>query len=130
VYPPGDSFYLSNARETLASDLCQLAAHFHAALVPPDATAFGTRQKQCMLQIVPAWDASSKAEGEHHMKWASDLSSSLAPLAQPGGYANCLGPDDQEQISAAYGDNALRLRAIQQKFDPDNTFSSATPFPG
>jgi hypothetical protein len=47
-----------------------------------------------------------------------------------GGYANCLGPDDQEQISAAYGDNALRLRAIQQKFDPDNTFSSATPFPG
>ena len=78
MYPPGDSFYLSNARETLASDLCQLAAHFHAALVPPDATAFGTRQKQCMLQIVPAWEASSKAEGERHMKWASDLSSSLA----------------------------------------------------
>ena len=87
------------------------------------------RQKHFMLEIVPAWEAKSKVEEAAHMKWASDLSSALAPLSLPGGYANFLDPEDHDQVSAAYGMNARRLRAIKQKFDPDNIFSSATPIP-
>ena len=105
--------------------------HFHGApaLVPPHATAFAMRQKHFMLEIVPAWEAKSKVEEAAHMKWASDLSSALAPRSLPGGYANFLDPEDHDQVSAAYGMNARRLRAIKQKFDPDNIFSSATPIP-
>jgi FAD/FMN-containing dehydrogenase len=105
--------------------------HLHGApaRVLPDATAFGMRQKHYMLEIVPAWEPNSPDEASTHWKWASDLSSVLAPFALPGGYANFLGPEDREQIPAAYGGNARRLREVKLKFDPDNVFSSATPLP-
>jgi len=59
----------------------------------------------------------------------SDLSSTLAPHAHPGGYVNFLGSDCHDQIADAYGDNALRLREIKPRYDPDNVFSSAIPLP-
>jgi FAD/FMN-containing dehydrogenase len=106
--------------------------HFHgaAARVAGEATAFGMRQSHFMVEIVPAWDRASKTEGANHRRWASDLSQRLATFALPGGYPNFLGPDDKEQISSAYGNNARRLREIKQKFDPENVFSSAIPLAG
>jgi NitT/TauT family transport system permease protein len=43
---------------------------------------------------------------------------------------NFLTADDHEQVSAAYGGNAGRLREVKRRFDPDNVFSSAIPLPG
>jgi FAD/FMN-containing dehydrogenase len=80
-----------------------------------------------MMEIVAAWEPGSKDEDSVHQKWASDLSSVLAPLARQGGYANFLTPDANEQIGSAFGDNARRLHDLKRKFDPDNVFSSATP---
>jgi FAD/FMN-containing dehydrogenase len=101
--------------------------HLHGAAmrVAPEAAAFGMRRKHFMLEIVPAWEPCSKAEGDVHRQWPSDLSRSLAPFALPGGYANYLTPNDHEQVSSAYGGNARRLRRVKRQFDPDNVFSSA-----
>jgi FAD/FMN-containing dehydrogenase len=105
--------------------------HLHGAgiRVAPEATAFSMRRKHFMLEIGAAWEPSSKAEGDVHREWASDLSRALAPFALPGGYANFLTPDDHEQIGSAYGNNASRLREVKRRFDPDNVFSSAIPLP-
>lgn len=82
-----------------------------------------------MIEIVAAWEPRPQAEGAVHRQWASDLSSVLAPLALPGGYANFLAPDAHEQIGWAYGINASRLVRLKRQFDPDNVFSSAQPLP-
>jgi FAD/FMN-containing dehydrogenase len=107
-------------------------SHLHGAAtrVAPDATAFGMRRKHFMLDIMAEWEPTSKAEGDVHREWASGLARALAPFALPGGYANFLTGDELEQVSAAYGSNASRLREVKRRFDPDNVFSSAIPLPG
>jgi len=104
--------------------------HFHGAAtrIPPEAIAFGLRREHVMVEIIAAWEG----DGDHgaaHRQWAQDLWKSLALFALPGGYANLLGPNDREQASAAYGDNATRLLALKRRFDPDRVFASAIPLP-
>lgn len=101
--------------------------HFHgaAALVPPDATAFGIRRPHFVVEIVPGWEP---GDGARHRAWADSVSAALAPSVVPGGYVNLLGPDDHDQIAHAYGDNTARLLAAKARFDPDGIFS-ATPLP-
>ena len=123
---------IAEAGAARTSNLSFIALHhFHGAgtRVAPDATAFGMRRKHFMIEIVAAWEPSSKDEAAVHRQWVSDLSSVLAPLALPGGYANFLTRDDHEQIGSAYGNNARRLSALKRQFDPDNIFSSTTPLP-
>ena len=105
--------------------------HFHGpgTQIPVGATAFGLRQEHFLMEIIAAWDPNEKSESDAHRKWASDLFSVLAPHALPGGYPNFLTADDHEQIGAAYGKNAPRLRDIKWHYDPNNLFSSATPIP-
>jgi FAD/FMN-containing dehydrogenase len=105
--------------------------HFHGVgtQLAPDATAFGLRRQHFLMEIVAAWAPSGKEEGAVHRRWVSDLSSAIAPLALPGGYANFLTPDDREQLGSAYGSNASRLRQRKRRYDPDNLFSSAIPLP-
>jgi hypothetical protein len=105
--------------------------HFHGAAsrVPSDATAFGTRTEHFTAFIYSAWEQDDDARSEQHRAWGNDLSSQLAPLALSGGYANLLATQSLEQIEAAYGDNAPRLREVKLKYDPTNTFSSAIPLP-
>lgn len=105
--------------------------HLHGAgtRVAPDATAFAMRRDHYMIEIVAAWEPSSKTEAATHCQWVSDFSSALAPLALPGGYANFLTREAHDQIGSAYGDNAQRLIGLKRQFDPDNVFSSATPLP-
>ncbi len=105
--------------------------HFHGAgtRVAPDATAFGMRQEHFTALIYSTWESAVAGESAVHRQWASDLSLRLASFALPGGYANLLGPDARDQISAAYGGNGRRLGELKRKFDPDNVFSSALPLP-
>jgi hypothetical protein len=105
--------------------------HFHGpgTHVASDATAFSMRRAHFMVEIGAAWEPGTDAEGTQHRLWASDLSSKVAPLSLPGGYANFLTRDDHNQIDRAYGNNAHRLRELKRKFDPDNIFSSVIPLP-
>ena len=104
--------------------------HFHGAAtrIPAQAIAFGLRQEHFMVEIIACWEPDGSSDAAHR-QWAHDLWKSLAPFALPGGYANLLGPNDREQVAAAYGDNAARLRALKHRFDPDRVFASAIPLP-
>jgi FAD/FMN-containing dehydrogenase len=104
--------------------------HFHGAAtrIPAEAIAFGLRREHVMVEIIAAWEGDGD-DGAAHRQWAQDLWKSLALFALPGGYANLLGPNDREQASAAYGDNATRLLALKRRFDPDRVFASAIPLP-
>jgi hypothetical protein len=95
--------------------------------VPIDATAFGLREPHFVVQIMATW-LPDDGDGVAHRAWADSVSETLAPHALPGGYANLLGPDDDEQIAGAYGPNAARLRAAKARLDPDGVFS-AIPLP-
>lgn len=104
--------------------------HFHGApaRVRADGTAFGLRREHFLLEVVAAWEPTASDNGASHRLWAENLSDVLAPDALPGGYANLLGPDDHDQIAAAYGDNLARLQHAKHSFDPGNVFS-AIPLP-
>jgi hypothetical protein len=105
--------------------------HFHGAgsRVTPDATAFGTRDEHFTALIYSTWEQADNAGSERHRAWGENLCARLAPLALPGGYANLLAANALDQVEAAYGGNARRLRELKFKYDPSNTFSSAIPLP-
>jgi FAD/FMN-containing dehydrogenase len=103
--------------------------HFHGpgARVPLESTAFGLRQEHFLMEIIAAWEPVGQEKSGAHRQWVSDLFAAVAPHALPGGYPNFLTQEDREQVSSAYGSNAVRLRALKGAYDPDNVFSSATP---
>ena len=77
-----------------------------------------------------AWEPESEGEAPRHRQWAKNLSRALERDSIPGGYVKPLAPDAYEQIDSAYGCNALRLRRLKKRFDPDGVFSSALALPG
>jgi FAD/FMN-containing dehydrogenase len=99
--------------------------HFHGAgtRIATSSTAFGLRRRHFLVEIVGAWDPDTGDDGAASRQWARSLSCSLAPSAIPGRHANLLAADAYEQIDAAYGCNALRLRRLKRRFDPDGAFS-------
>jgi len=106
--------------------------HFHGigTRVASTATAFGLRRRHFMVEIVASWDANSDDEAAIHRHWAKSVSRALERDSIPGGYVRPLAPNAYEQIDSAYGCNALRLRRLKQRFDPDGVFSSAMSLPG
>lgn len=96
--------------------------------IPPESTAFGLRREHVMVEIIACWDPTAGDNGSAHRRWAQDLCRTLAPMSLPGGYPNLLGPQAQDQIAQAYGNNITRLQAVKRRFDPDGFFS-ATPLP-
>jgi FAD binding domain/Berberine and berberine like len=102
--------------------------HFHGAAtrIAADETAFGIRKPHFVVEILAAWDPDD--DKTPHRAWADRVSTNLAAHALPGGYANLLGPCDDDQIAHAYGANAGRLRAAKSRYDPDRVFS-AIPLP-
>jgi FAD/FMN-containing dehydrogenase len=104
--------------------------HFHGAgtRIPPGDTAFGMRQPHFTALIYAAWEP-AHADGTNHRRWAHHLSSKLSGRALPGGYANLLDDDAQEQIGSAFGPNGQRLLNLKRRFDPGSIFS-AIPLPG
>ncbi|MEZ2131637.1 MULTISPECIES: FAD-binding oxidoreductase [unclassified Sinorhizobium] len=113
------------------SPLCSVLTHdFRGAAtrIAPDASAFGLRQKHVMVEIL-AQVADRASNGAAERAWALDTAAAFDALALPGGYANFLGPDDQDRADKSYGGNADRLRAVKRRFDPDGIFNSAIPLP-
>jgi FAD/FMN-containing dehydrogenase len=104
--------------------------HFHGAAtrIPAEATAFGVRQENFMLEIVAGWEPNGTNHTVHR-QWAPDLWESLTPFALPGGYANQLASHDREGAKHAYGANGARLKSLKSRFDPDGVFASTIPLP-
>lgn len=109
-----------SAREKTSSFLNVQHFHGRATQLGVRDTAFGRREDHLMVEMIES--------GEPLSTWAKSTSTMLAAHALPGGYPNFLGPDDEEQIAAAYGPNTPRLLEIKQRLDPDGAFQ-ATPLP-
>jgi hypothetical protein len=118
-----------NTRPSATSSIA--LQHFHGAgtRIATASTAFGLRRRHFKIEIVASWDPVPGDDGEVQRQWARSLSTSLAPSAIPGGCADLLAADTYEQIDAAYGCNALRLRRLKQRFDPDGAFSCRNSSP-
>ncbi len=101
--------------------------HFHgaAARVGVTDTAFATRTRHFVVEILAAWDS---GDASQHIDWAQALYDDLAPHALPGGYPNPIGPGQSVQADHAYGPNAQRLLADNATWDGAGMFS-ATPLP-
>jgi FAD/FMN-containing dehydrogenase len=109
-----------------------LLHHFHGAgtRVASSATAFGLRRRHFMVEIVASWEPETQHDAGRHRQWAKNLSLALERDSIPGGYVKPLAPNAYEQIDSAYGCNALRLRRLKKRFDPDGVFCSALALPG
>ncbi|MGL4621357.1 MAG: BBE domain-containing protein [Chroococcidiopsis sp.] len=100
--------------------------HFHGAAsrVGVSETAFALRQDHLMVELIAAWEPQSPDEERQYIRWAQNLSRSLAPYAFKGGYINLLDREEQDRVPLAFGSNYERLLDLKRKYDPDDVFRS------
>jgi len=88
--------------------------------IPADATAYGHRDTQWVLNVHGRWD--DAADDKRCVAWARDFFKASAPYASAGAYINFMTEDETDRIAAAYGSNYARLAQIKRRYDPDNIF--------
>jgi FAD/FMN-containing dehydrogenase len=88
--------------------------------VPADATAFGRRTAQFIVNAMPTWV--DPAQGAAHRAWADTFLAAMAPVLGEGVYVNFLDAESPDRVRAAYGTNWDRLRAVKRAYDPTNFF--------
>lgn len=90
------------------------------ARVKPAATAFAGRDAHYIMNLHGRW---SDARDDGRVRaWARQAFQEAAPHATGGGYVNFLTEDEGERVTASYGVNYPLLKAVKQRFDPDNLF--------
>lgn len=99
--------------------------------VAPDATAFAHRDQAFLVKhTVLVGPNGAARRGQEVLGW---LAASWAIL-HPGGtgrvYPNFPDPAQDDWLTAYYGTNAERLRAVKSHYDPDGTFRFAQSVPG
>ncbi|MFI7599148.1 FAD-binding oxidoreductase [Actinoplanes sp. NPDC049681] len=87
--------------------------------VPADATAFGTRDRDYILNVVAR---SGDADGyPAAIEWARAATEALGPDA--AAYVNFTGEASEERVRASYPkDTYERLVAVKDRYDPTNLF--------
>lgn len=88
--------------------------------VPADATAYGHRDAQYVMNVHGRWTDPDRDEA--CIGWARDLFRAAAPFATGGVYVNFLTGDESDRVRAAYGANYERLVALKERYDPTNLF--------
>lgn len=88
--------------------------------VPADATAYGHRDAQYVMNVHGRWTDPDRDEA--CIGWARDLFRAAAPFATGGVYVNFLTGDESDRVRAAYGANYERLVALKDRYDPTNLF--------
>jgi FAD/FMN-containing dehydrogenase len=97
--------------------------HVHGAAtrVPVGDTAFPHRKEGYNLLILAQWLDGARTAA--NVAWARDTYARMAPFVGKGRYVNYLDVDEPgDSVSAAYGPNYPRLRALKSKYDPHNFF--------
>jgi FAD/FMN-containing dehydrogenase len=88
--------------------------------VDPAATAFVGRDARFIMNVHGRW---SDAKDDQRVRaWARQAFQDAAPHATGSGYVNFLTEDEGERVSASYGANYPRLRALKQRYDAGNLF--------
>jgi len=88
--------------------------------VPNEATAYGHRDGQFVLNVHGRWQ--DPAKDAACIGWARDLFTATAPFATGNVYVNFLTQDESERVRAAYGKNYDRLSQGGGGGDPRNLF--------
>ncbi len=107
----------------LPSDECEIfVGHLGGAIgkVPSDATAFGSRKAQYVMNVHTRWQDSSM--DRRCIDWARDFFDATASMALPSVYVNFLPEDETGKLGSVYGPNFDRLTDLKTKWDPDNFF--------
>jgi FAD/FMN-containing dehydrogenase len=87
--------------------------------VPAEATAFGTRDREYILNVVARTPDSAGFDGV--VEWARSASAALGPDA--ASYVNFTGEASDERVRASYPpDTYARLAAVKGRYDPTNLF--------
>jgi FAD/FMN-containing dehydrogenase len=87
--------------------------------VPADATAFGTRDREYILNVVARTPDSAGFDGV--VEWARSASAALGPDA--ASYVNFTGEASDERVRASYPPATYaRLAAVKGRYDPTNLF--------
>lgn len=91
-----------------------------AARVPSDATAYGNRDANFVMNVHGRWG--SPTEDRAGIAWAREVSEAAVPFATGGVYSNFLTAEETDRIPSAFGANYGRLAQIKRIYDPDNFF--------
>jgi FAD/FMN-containing dehydrogenase len=88
--------------------------------VPNDATAYGHRDAQFVMNVHGRWADAIKDQA--CIAWARGLFDAAAPYSTGAVYVNFMTHDEQDRVRAAYGANYDRLALLKKKYDPTNLF--------
>jgi FAD/FMN-containing dehydrogenase len=90
--------------------------------VPPQATAFSTRNHPYIVHLITTW--TDPVDTERCKSWTDAAYETLRPLGPASTYLNFVGDEGQERIRASFGDvNYRRLAKLKARLDPDNRFA-------
>jgi FAD/FMN-containing dehydrogenase len=89
--------------------------------VPADATAFGDRNGDFLLNIIAS---TFTADGfTEAVQWAQDLHAAIEPSLSGGSYVNFLPEEGEQRVRASYGEQTFaRLQTLKNEYDPSNLF--------
>lgn len=90
------------------------------ARVPADATAFGNRDANFVMNVHGRWI--SPAEDQACIAWAREFYRATLPFATGGGYSNFLTAEETDRVKLAFGPNYARLAKVKKTYDPQNFF--------
>ncbi len=91
-----------------------------AARVPADATAFGNRDANFVMNVHGRWD--SPAEDKGGIAWAREVYQGTLSFATGGAYSNFLTGEETDRVKSAFGANYARLARVKSTYDPGNFF--------
>lgn len=91
-----------------------------AARVAPDATAYGNRDANFVMNVHGRWN--TPAEDKAGVAWAREFFDASAPFATGGAYVNFLTAEEGARVQSAFGPNYPRLARVKKQYDPQNVF--------
>lgn len=100
------------------------------AAVPRDATAFPHRAAAFLVKhTVLVGPGGAARRGHEALAWLARSWDLLHPWGTGAVYPNFPDPDLPDWLTAYYGPNAARLRALKRRYDPGNAFRFAQSIP-
>jgi FAD/FMN-containing dehydrogenase len=107
---------------TLPNGLTEMHIHHLGGAmgaVAPDATAFGVRDQEYVVNVVARTPDSNGFDGV--IDWARGVTAAIGPDASA--YVNFTGEGSAERMRASYPDETYRrLAAVKDQYDPTNLF--------
>lgn len=101
-------------------DAANRRALVEAGRVAPDATAYGNRDANFVMNVHGRWE--TRAEDEKCIAWARDFFQACAPFATGGAYINFLTAEEDARVRQGFAPNYPRLAQVKKKYDPSNLF--------